>query len=131
MWESCRTLPLAGGFSRGSPISPVPSFRRRSMLTSTTRIGSQDLAVESQPNLFSHSLFCETLRRSGAGMQGRGEAGGPRGNPPASGIVQHDCRVRESGSEPAEDRARIAVVGGEYTSRCATAAPALIYQSRL
>ncbi|KAJ8871215.1 hypothetical protein PR048_027521 [Dryococelus australis] len=27
LWESCRTMPLVGGFSRGSPISPAHSFR--------------------------------------------------------------------------------------------------------
>ncbi|KAJ8881689.1 hypothetical protein PR048_018175 [Dryococelus australis] len=30
-WESCRTMPLVGGFSRGSPVCPAPSFRRRSV----------------------------------------------------------------------------------------------------
>ncbi|KAJ8869073.1 hypothetical protein PR048_030634 [Dryococelus australis] len=25
-WESCRTMPLVGGFSRGSSVSPAPSF---------------------------------------------------------------------------------------------------------
>ncbi|KAJ8878278.1 hypothetical protein PR048_018855 [Dryococelus australis] len=34
MWESCRTMPLVGGFSPGSPVSPVFSFRLRSILTS-------------------------------------------------------------------------------------------------
>ncbi|KAJ8885776.1 hypothetical protein PR048_011976 [Dryococelus australis] len=34
MWESCRTMPLVGGFPRGSPISPALAFRRCSMLTS-------------------------------------------------------------------------------------------------
>ncbi|KAJ8895758.1 hypothetical protein PR048_001096 [Dryococelus australis] len=43
-WESCRTMPLVGGFSRGSPFSPDSSFRRRSIFTSITLIGSQDLA---------------------------------------------------------------------------------------
>ncbi|KAJ8891916.1 hypothetical protein PR048_004475 [Dryococelus australis] len=43
-WESCRTMPLFGEFSRGSPVSPTPSFRRRSIFTSITLIGSQDLA---------------------------------------------------------------------------------------
>ncbi|KAJ8870679.1 hypothetical protein PR048_029703 [Dryococelus australis] len=34
-WESCRTMPLVGGFSQGSPVvSPALSFRRCSMLTS-------------------------------------------------------------------------------------------------
>ncbi|KAJ8878739.1 hypothetical protein PR048_019325 [Dryococelus australis] len=55
-WESCRTMPLVGGFSRGSPSSPVPSLRRRSILTSIILIGSQDLAVKSHPNLFTSSL---------------------------------------------------------------------------
>ncbi|KAJ8867352.1 hypothetical protein PR048_031153 [Dryococelus australis] len=33
-WESCRTSPLVGGFSRGSPISPALAFRHCSILTS-------------------------------------------------------------------------------------------------
>ncbi|KAJ8869305.1 hypothetical protein PR048_030879 [Dryococelus australis] len=49
-------MPLVGGFSRGSPVFPALSFRRRSILTSITLIGSQDLAVENHPNLFTHSL---------------------------------------------------------------------------
>ncbi|KAJ8890509.1 hypothetical protein PR048_010018 [Dryococelus australis] len=28
MWKSCRTMPLVSGFSRGSPVSPTPSFLR-------------------------------------------------------------------------------------------------------
>ncbi|KAJ8897339.1 hypothetical protein PR048_002685 [Dryococelus australis] len=56
MWESCRTILLVGGFLRGSPVSPTPSFRRCSILTSIALIGSQDLAVKSCPNLFTHSL---------------------------------------------------------------------------
>ncbi|KAJ8867912.1 hypothetical protein PR048_031720 [Dryococelus australis] len=43
-WESCRTIPLVGGFSRGSPVYPAPSFRRRSILTSIILIGSRNLA---------------------------------------------------------------------------------------
>ncbi|KAJ8895353.1 hypothetical protein PR048_000685 [Dryococelus australis] len=46
-----------------------------------------------------------------------GETGVPRENQPASGIVQHDSHMRQSGSEPAGDRTRIAVVGGESSSR--------------
>ncbi|KAJ8870043.1 hypothetical protein PR048_029054 [Dryococelus australis] len=52
---ACGTMPLVGGFSRGSPVSPAPSLRRCSILTSITLIGSQDLAVESRPDLFTHS----------------------------------------------------------------------------
>ncbi|KAJ8883367.1 hypothetical protein PR048_015210 [Dryococelus australis] len=43
MWESCGTMPLIGGFSRGSPVSPALSFRRHSIIISITLIGSQDL----------------------------------------------------------------------------------------
>ncbi|KAJ8894733.1 hypothetical protein PR048_000040 [Dryococelus australis] len=42
-WESCRTMPLVAEFSRGSPFSPAPSLQRRSIFTSITLIGSQDL----------------------------------------------------------------------------------------
>ncbi|KAJ8867209.1 hypothetical protein PR048_031004 [Dryococelus australis] len=55
-WESCRTMPLVGGFSRGSPVFPAPSFRRRSIFTFITLIGSQDLAVKNRLNFFTHSV---------------------------------------------------------------------------
>ncbi|KAJ8867728.1 hypothetical protein PR048_031531 [Dryococelus australis] len=41
MCESCRTIPLFGGFPQGSPVSPALSFRRYSIHTSITLIGSQ------------------------------------------------------------------------------------------
>ncbi|KAJ8867964.1 hypothetical protein PR048_031773 [Dryococelus australis] len=57
-WESRWTMPLVGGFSLRSPVSPAPSFRRRSVVsTSITPISSQDLAVKSCPNIFTHLLF--------------------------------------------------------------------------
>ncbi|KAJ8877617.1 hypothetical protein PR048_022072 [Dryococelus australis] len=62
MWESYRTMPLVGGFSRGSPVSLVLLFRRCSILTSITVIGSQDLAVKSRPDLFTHILSYVLLR---------------------------------------------------------------------
>ncbi|KAJ8869302.1 hypothetical protein PR048_030876 [Dryococelus australis] len=34
MWESCWTMSLAGGLSRGTPASPSPEFQRRSILGS-------------------------------------------------------------------------------------------------
>ncbi|KAJ8892570.1 hypothetical protein PR048_005151 [Dryococelus australis] len=55
-WKSCRTMLLVSAFSRGTPVSPAPSFWRRSILTSITLIGSQDLTVKSRRNLFTHSL---------------------------------------------------------------------------
>ncbi|KAJ8870962.1 hypothetical protein PR048_027264 [Dryococelus australis] len=72
-WESCRTMPLIGRLSRGSPASPVPSFRRRSICTSFTLIGSQDLAVKSRPTFFTlHSQILVDKRiLSSAGMKGR------------------------------------------------------------
>ncbi|KAJ8876962.1 hypothetical protein PR048_021414 [Dryococelus australis] len=51
-WESCRAMPLVGGSSRRSPV--FLSFRCRSIFTSITRIGSQDLAVKSRPSIFTH-----------------------------------------------------------------------------
>ncbi|KAJ8878866.1 hypothetical protein PR048_019455 [Dryococelus australis] len=53
-WELCRTMRLVGR-SRRSPVSPGLSFRRCSILTSITLIGSQDPAVKSRPNLFTHA----------------------------------------------------------------------------
>ncbi|KAJ8885535.1 hypothetical protein PR048_011733 [Dryococelus australis] len=83
-WESCRTLPLVGGFSRVSPISPSPSFRRRSIFSSITLIGSQDFAVKIRPNLLIyiscnesltagiHSCSPEKLSDCGDGERGTG-----------------------------------------------------------
>ncbi|KAJ8883817.1 hypothetical protein PR048_015672 [Dryococelus australis] len=47
-WESCRTIPLVGGFS------PPPKFPRRYIFTSITLIGSKDLTIKSHPNPFAH-----------------------------------------------------------------------------
>ncbi|KAJ8870939.1 hypothetical protein PR048_027241 [Dryococelus australis] len=52
-----------------------------------------------------------------------GEAGDPRGNPPTSAIVLHDSDLPNSGRDPAGTRTRFAMVGGERSSRCPTAAP--------
>ncbi|KAJ8880298.1 hypothetical protein PR048_016764 [Dryococelus australis] len=59
-WDSCRTMPLVGGPSRGSPVPlpPPPQFRRRSIFTSITLIGSQDLAVKCRSNIFTRSCPC-------------------------------------------------------------------------
>ncbi|KAJ8866140.1 hypothetical protein PR048_033664, partial [Dryococelus australis] len=68
MWESCRTMPLVGGFSRGSPVSPALSFRRCSILTSITLIGSQDLDVKSMvycPGFSQRNSGCGEPSRSG------------------------------------------------------------------
>ncbi|KAJ8898281.1 hypothetical protein PR048_003641 [Dryococelus australis] len=39
-----------------------------------------------------------------------GETGFPRQNPPTSGIVRHDSPMRKSGSDPAGDRTRFALI---------------------
>ncbi|KAJ8882030.1 hypothetical protein PR048_018518 [Dryococelus australis] len=94
MWESCWTMPLVGGFSRGFAVFPALSFRRCSTLTSITVIGSQDLAVKSRPraSLFTHHPSClknvrnrksrlyRQIARSKQG--GREQALSPRPPPP-------------------------------------------------
>ncbi|KAJ8866399.1 hypothetical protein PR048_032242 [Dryococelus australis] len=63
-WESCLTMPLVCGFSRGSPVSPAPSFRRRSIFTSIALTVSQDLVVKSRPNIFTHYLYSARLKKA-------------------------------------------------------------------
>ncbi|KAJ8894207.1 hypothetical protein PR048_006817 [Dryococelus australis] len=55
MRESCQTIPLVGGLSRGYPVSPDPSFRSCSILASITLIGFQDLAT------IDSGLQCQTV----------------------------------------------------------------------
>ncbi|KAJ8876914.1 hypothetical protein PR048_021363 [Dryococelus australis] len=65
MLESCQTMPSVGGSFRGSPVSPTLSFRRCSILTSITFIGSEDFDVKSHPNLFTlHSNWPVGRKRS-------------------------------------------------------------------
>ncbi|KAJ8893279.1 hypothetical protein PR048_005870 [Dryococelus australis] len=57
--ESCRTIPLVGGFSLGSPV--FPPLHSDSFLFSPhfTHIGSQDLVVKSRPNLSTQFAYAE------------------------------------------------------------------------
>ncbi|KAJ8889338.1 hypothetical protein PR048_008837 [Dryococelus australis] len=125
MWESCRTMPLVCGFSRGSPVSPASPFRRYSTLTSTILIGSQDLDFKNLPYLFTSltanstninhadrnsrsgrlltSRSSEPMRVTEVSMEqsrneGTGETGDPREDPTTNGIVRHDSHVRKSGA---------------------------------
>ncbi|KAJ8896539.1 hypothetical protein PR048_001883 [Dryococelus australis] len=79
IWESCRTMPLVGGFSRVSPVSLALAFRCCSVLTTlhphrqgsekfaSLLIGSQDLDVQSHPNIVtplersSHKIYSHAL----------------------------------------------------------------------
>ncbi|KAJ8882493.1 hypothetical protein PR048_014304 [Dryococelus australis] len=56
MWESCRAMPLVGGFSRESPVSPSLSFRCRYKFTLIIT-GSQHLSVKGRPNIFTHCML--------------------------------------------------------------------------
>ncbi|KAJ8891090.1 hypothetical protein PR048_010600 [Dryococelus australis] len=53
----------------------------------------------------------------------KGGTGDPRENPLTSAIVRHDSHLRKSGRDPAGDRTRFALVGGEQSNRSATEAP--------
>ncbi|KAJ8898275.1 hypothetical protein PR048_003635 [Dryococelus australis] len=59
MWESCRTTPLVGGFSRGFPVSLALSFSAApySLQSLSSTLDSQDLDVESRPKLSTYFLF--------------------------------------------------------------------------
>ncbi|KAJ8887786.1 hypothetical protein PR048_014004 [Dryococelus australis] len=92
-WESCRKMKLVGGFSRGYPVFPAPSFRRRPIFTSVTLTGSQDLAVKSRPDLLTHSFETEQCRNYDAW-----ETGDPLENPPTSGNVRRSRPGIELGS---------------------------------
>ncbi|KAJ8891788.1 hypothetical protein PR048_004341 [Dryococelus australis] len=52
---------LVNRFSRGSPISPAPSFQCHSIFTSINLIDSQDLAGKSRPNLLRPSLVSSQI----------------------------------------------------------------------
>ncbi|KAJ8883420.1 hypothetical protein PR048_015263 [Dryococelus australis] len=64
MWESCWMVPLAGGFSRGSPVRfPVPSILILLHTSSRfTLISSQDLDVKRHSNIFTRSLTVSLAR---------------------------------------------------------------------
>ncbi|KAJ8891039.1 hypothetical protein PR048_010548 [Dryococelus australis] len=65
MWESCRTMSLASGFSRVSPRFSRPCILAPLNTHLITLFGSQDLAVNTRPNLLTHSLISilDTLER--------------------------------------------------------------------
>ncbi|KAJ8894416.1 hypothetical protein PR048_007068 [Dryococelus australis] len=63
-WQTCRTIPLASGFSRGSPVPPLNSSATP-YSPHFTLIGSQDPVVKIRPNLCNPlSLFIKISRMS-------------------------------------------------------------------
>ncbi|KAJ8871509.1 hypothetical protein PR048_027831 [Dryococelus australis] len=54
MRESCRTMPLVGGFYRGSPVSPPLHSGAAPYLPRFTLIGSQDLIAAQISSLYFH-----------------------------------------------------------------------------
>ncbi|KAJ8867791.1 hypothetical protein PR048_031596 [Dryococelus australis] len=92
------------------------------MLSADTRLYRLDMLGPVSARHPEHDIkYGPKMERRWSAMAG--ETGVPRENTPANGIVQHDSHMRKSGSEPAGYRARIALVGGERPSHCATAAP--------
>ncbi|KAJ8884200.1 hypothetical protein PR048_016057 [Dryococelus australis] len=124
MREPCRTMPLIGGFFRGSPVSPPLHSGAATGSPSFTNVGSQDLDVTSRPILFTHSTISYLLGQSGSlrakeMLNNRrrnaraGEMGDPRENPPTGFIGRHDSHLRKSECDSAGDCTRVALVGGD------------------
>ncbi|KAJ8877705.1 hypothetical protein PR048_022160 [Dryococelus australis] len=95
---SCWIMPLVGGFSRGSPITPALAFR----LCSIPRfilIVSQRLDVKSRPNFITHPNASPSDFKVPGLVPGEYGAapGDSREIPPTSGIVRHNSHLRKSG----------------------------------
>ncbi|KAJ8886292.1 hypothetical protein PR048_012502 [Dryococelus australis] len=64
-WESCRTMPLVGGFSRGFPVSPATSFRRAPYLLQLTSSALKtSLLRAAQISSLTHSLTTPKEQRT-------------------------------------------------------------------
>ncbi|KAJ8894556.1 hypothetical protein PR048_007213 [Dryococelus australis] len=94
----------AGGFSRGSPVPPAPSFQRRTILTSSTLIGSQALDVKSRPNLFTLSLTPD-------------QATDLLTNSQCDNRTEHPPRRRHRGANPRPSDCRSATLPLSYEGR--------------
>ncbi|KAJ8872135.1 hypothetical protein PR048_025737 [Dryococelus australis] len=114
-WESCRTMPLVGGFPRGSPVSPTLSFQRSS-IPRFTLIGSHDLTknhlklfVTLQYTLILGGEPVQTAPLTNAGMKGREKREIPektRRPAVSSGTIRtcENLGVTRPGVEPNEGR---------------------------
>ncbi|KAJ8873817.1 hypothetical protein PR048_024653 [Dryococelus australis] len=56
MWESCRTMPLLGGFSRGSPVSPALSSLQSSVLKTTWLLRAAQISSLTHPIHYSYRV---------------------------------------------------------------------------
>ncbi|KAJ8878834.1 hypothetical protein PR048_019423 [Dryococelus australis] len=87
--ESCRTTPLVGGFSRGYPVSPTPSFWRCSIITSfhPHRLSRKPRCKEPPKSLHSltHSRF---VLSTAAHQKCSKRRDGETGDEPSSHLVQ-------------------------------------------
>ncbi|KAJ8878826.1 hypothetical protein PR048_019414 [Dryococelus australis] len=114
--NSTQAIPLVGGFSRGSLVYHAPSFRRRSLFTSITLIGSEDLDVKSIPNFFTSLHICDTcLDRCVKRLRNAREKEN-RKQPPDNGSALHVPQMRNAGREFAGSRHSYAATVAHLTS---------------
>ncbi|KAJ8875124.1 hypothetical protein PR048_023017 [Dryococelus australis] len=111
-----RTTPLVGGSSRGSPASPAPSFRRRSIPQSPSSTLKTSLFRAAQISSLAHQ--CTKLRswitRSVNDCFRADKSPRKRENPPTNGIVRHDSHLRKSGDPQGLNPVRL---GGGLTAQ--------------
>ncbi|KAJ8869857.1 hypothetical protein PR048_028866 [Dryococelus australis] len=111
--ESCRTMPLVGGFSRG--LLQPPPFHSGAAPSSpqsfSSALKTSLLKAAEISSLTLHSLCCVAHAENDvASIEQRrnakaGKTGVPRKkiNSPTNGIVRHDSRTRNSGSDPVRE----------------------------
>ncbi|KAJ8871034.1 hypothetical protein PR048_027338 [Dryococelus australis] len=97
MWESCRAMPLVGGFSREFPVTPLFSFL--SLQTPMLRTA--------QPPSFTQLMSFYLLYGSTPGMKGSGKREITEKTRRTHDIVRHDSHIRrKSGNDPTGNLAR-------------------------
>ncbi|KAJ8896346.1 hypothetical protein PR048_001690 [Dryococelus australis] len=98
VWESCRTLPLVGGFSRGSPASLPLHSGAAPHSPRFTLIDSQDLDVKKCPNLFIHPIPMIEMSMEQCRNERKWKI--TEKTPLTSIILLLDSQWRKSGSDP-------------------------------
>ncbi|KAJ8869273.1 hypothetical protein PR048_030845 [Dryococelus australis] len=116
MWELCRTMPLVGGFSRGSLVSPAPSFQRCSISASLYPHRLSRSRCLEPPKSLNHLLFfCKTQILNIPCKQAVYPSAATAGRPGAV-IKYRDVSLagrRGGGGGPANQRARQARLRGK------------------